>query len=373
MAPRPVLAQRATFTTTTVFITGPTGTSVAPSGPVQVPIGAIVGGLSGGIFLALVLVGGWIWWGKAIERKARKQPRLRSAMKRDPYREGKRTGTSSDASMRGSGRSLPRTHPMAMAAASQKSVTFAEEPTDEAKPGTPSPAGSTRNSEEKERPRFHRTSDDRTRRVDERTSDDRERGREGSTPPPAARGKFRPPLPRTPSAERAYAPARPSPLAKEALSRAPTAGGTTSPQPSTRGGAGSRPPTPGGTAPAPLSRSPTPTNPAQAGLSTNANKAVTQPPPPARLWATQDSNPPHARTQDGSSFHSHTQDTSSLHTPRSAQPPPVPPSRVPPALTPDRLSDFPAPSPAAPVGVSATATGMPGGAGRKGKGRFIEG
>jgi len=167
----------ATFTTT-MFVSGPTSGAGPSLEQTRLPVGSIVGGLLGGIFLALAAVGGWIWWGRAIERHARRQqtpPR-----KRDPYREGRTGAEVSHASLGGSRQASRRSTPP-MGAISQKSVTFADEGTESTR--TPSPAGSLR---------------------------DEERGR---TPPRSAMRSPTPPATRrSQSSERGYAPARPSPL-----------------------------------------------------------------------------------------------------------------------------------------------------------------
>ncbi|KAF8584103.1 hypothetical protein K439DRAFT_1633846 [Ramaria rubella] len=65
------------FTTTTIFAPGaPTAASSGASRSPPLPVGPIVGGLLGGVCLALAAVGGWIWWGKAIEKRARKEVRI---------------------------------------------------------------------------------------------------------------------------------------------------------------------------------------------------------------------------------------------------------------------------------------------------------
>jgi len=173
--------------TTTVFAGGaPTATqSAPPSSAAPLPIGAIVGGLIAGVVLALAAVGGWIWWGRSLEKqKRKKQPRTRSAMKR---------GGNGSQSANTSKHSLPRTRPTTnpMATVSQKSVTFAPSPRtseDSDPPKTPSPTAE---------------------------PDVQNAGKGKQTPrAPPPRSTLRPPPgPRIQSAERAYAPARPSPLA----------------------------------------------------------------------------------------------------------------------------------------------------------------
>ncbi|THH27629.1 hypothetical protein EUX98_g6556 [Antrodiella citrinella] len=58
---------------TTTFFPNGTALPVAPSQHSPIPIGSIVGGTIGGIVLAFVLVFGWIWWGRNIERGKRKE------------------------------------------------------------------------------------------------------------------------------------------------------------------------------------------------------------------------------------------------------------------------------------------------------------
>ncbi|KAF8495371.1 hypothetical protein JB92DRAFT_1105920 [Gautieria morchelliformis] len=205
--------------TTTIFAGGgPTATSSSSSGSVPIPIGAIIGGLLGGVFLALAAIGGWIWWGKLIERKRRKevtyltptyfsqsltlrmarpQPRLRSALKKDGP---------STTSVNASKHSLPRTHPMA---SSQKSVSFAPVPSSRSSeesvlPQTPSPGDSSdvynNGDKGKQTPRKAPATSPSPGPTRPRT-------------PPLPRGSLRSPSSlRGQNMERAYVPSRPSPL-----------------------------------------------------------------------------------------------------------------------------------------------------------------
>ncbi|OJT11935.1 hypothetical protein TRAPUB_11518 [Trametes pubescens] len=80
------LSARPTFTTvdvpahpvitTTITSSGssvPTFATVSESRGAEVPVGAIAGGASAGVVLALAVVIGWTWWGRSIKRKKAKE------------------------------------------------------------------------------------------------------------------------------------------------------------------------------------------------------------------------------------------------------------------------------------------------------------
>ncbi|GJJ12294.1 hypothetical protein Clacol_006535 [Clathrus columnatus] len=203
--------------TTTVFVdAGPTVTANASSSS-KVPVGAIVGGLLGGAAIALLAVGGWIWWGKVIERKARRdrehhRASTPSSLKREGgsrHASGSLNGKYPNGreSARTSKRSLQQgVHPLlAAATASQKSVTFA----DDEVTSTHTPAVNRDGSEVKisisiaERDKLS----DKEKDSEKPTSADPIRGFSIRGPSPTP-----PPTRRSHSSERGYVPTRRSPL-----------------------------------------------------------------------------------------------------------------------------------------------------------------
>lgn len=61
------------MSTTTIY-TQPTVTNAPPpNSGVTVPVAAIVGGVIGGMLLAIIITAGWICWGKSIKRSSTRQ------------------------------------------------------------------------------------------------------------------------------------------------------------------------------------------------------------------------------------------------------------------------------------------------------------
>ncbi|KAJ7285570.1 hypothetical protein C8J57DRAFT_641091 [Mycena rebaudengoi] len=57
-------------------------TDAASKNGTRIPVGSIVGGMAGGVVLALLLTAGWILWGKALRRTKEKQQRETDALRR---------------------------------------------------------------------------------------------------------------------------------------------------------------------------------------------------------------------------------------------------------------------------------------------------
>ncbi|KAI0928133.1 hypothetical protein AcV5_005797 [Taiwanofungus camphoratus] len=110
--------------TTTVFTGAPLPTGPVADAPKQktpVPVGAIAGGVAGGVFLAIAAVLIWTWWGRCIKRQKANQ--RKEALANLEVRENTRRNASS-----GSYTNLPPTFPSSRRHIRKSQVRFAASP-----------------------------------------------------------------------------------------------------------------------------------------------------------------------------------------------------------------------------------------------------